>query len=64
MDTARPTRWLWTTPDERRAAMRPAVEGKIRASLTRKIDALAAHAALLSDEQRARLLVLGNGSDE
>jgi hypothetical protein len=44
--------------------MRPAVEGKIRASLTRKIDALAAHAALLSDEQRARLLVLGNGSDE
>jgi hypothetical protein len=64
MDTARPTRWLWTTPDERRAAMRPAVEGNIRASLTRKIDALDAHADLLSDEQRARLLALARGGSE
>jgi hypothetical protein len=64
MKTARPTRWLRTTPDERRAAMRPAIEGTIRASLTRKIDALDEHSDLLSDEQRARLLVLGRGGDE
>jgi hypothetical protein len=64
MDTARSSRWLWTTPEQRREAMRPAVEGRIRASLSRKIDTLTEHAALLSPEQRARLLELGNGSDE
>ncbi len=62
MDPA--TRWLWTTPDERRELMRPVTEGKIRASLTRKIDVLAEHASLLSAEQKARLLTLAAGSDE
>ena len=57
MTTTAP-RWRGLSPEQRRIQMQKVSDGRRRAALDRKIDVLAAHAAILSDAQRARLAVL------
>ena len=55
---ARKSRWDGTTPEERRAATAAATAARRRDALDRRITELADSAALLTEEQRARLAQL------
>jgi hypothetical protein len=58
---ARKGRWEGTTPEQRRAATAAATAARRRDALDRRITELADSAALLTEEQRARLAQLLNG---
>jgi hypothetical protein len=51
----RTDRWTNTTPEQRRAAMAEVTAACRRAALDRQIDRLADSAAVLTEEQRAKL---------
>jgi hypothetical protein len=55
MSSDRKNRWTDTTPEQRSAAMTEVAAAHRRAALDRQIDRLADSAAVLTDEQRAKL---------
>jgi hypothetical protein len=58
-----PTRWIGTTPEERRAAMRHACDERSGQAREAKITELISKAPPLTDAQKARLRLLLNPSD-
>jgi hypothetical protein len=57
-------RWTDTTAAERRAQMAEVTAAKRRAALDRQIDRLADSAAVLTEQQKAKLAQLLNGQPE
>ena len=58
------TRWANETPEERRERMAPAILARVRKQREERIASLIAKAPPLTDEQRARLVVLLNGGQD